>query len=299
MTGKIFINYRRDDSAAHALNIAQYLEREFGSKNIFIDVDRLGAGQDFPSVLQEKLDQCSVMIAVIGPRWLTLTDESGKRRIDDPDDWVRLEISNSLARKIAVIPVVVGGASLPNKSDLPEELRPILRRHAATLTTHGFRNEMAGLKRDILEIPGFRPRRVGVYQALGALAVMAGLVGGVVMYGPLRTFVPQSQESSGNTPLTDQELANLVRRALELTAAGRCSADLMTKSLFSACEKQLSWLGPSLRDLGPIQGVRSLGLGESRGAKGSRFDVAFNSGASQIWLATANGAGQLSGLWRD
>ena len=66
MAGKIFVNYRRDDSAAHALNVAQYLEREFGSRNVFIDVDRMKAGQKFPAVLVERLTASRVMVAVIG-----------------------------------------------------------------------------------------------------------------------------------------------------------------------------------------------------------------------------------------
>ena len=144
MAGKVFVNYRRDDSASNALNIAQYLEREFGARNVFLDIDRMRAGQDFPTVLKDKLSACKVMIAVIGPAWLTLTDEHGQRRLDDLEDWVRLEIKYALERNIAIIPVLVGGAVLPRKSDLPGDLRPLLQRHVATITTNGFRNEMAG-----------------------------------------------------------------------------------------------------------------------------------------------------------
>ena len=154
MAGKIFVNYRRDDSAANALNVAQYLEREFGARNVFLDIDRMRAGQDFPSVLKDKLSACKVMIAVIGPTWLTIKGDDGKRRLDDPEDWVRLEIAHALQRNIAVIPVLVGGAALPKKADLPDDLKPLLQRHVATITTNGFRHEMAGLARDIKAIPG-------------------------------------------------------------------------------------------------------------------------------------------------
>ncbi len=149
MPGKIFVNYRRDDSAAHALNVAQYLERTFGASNVFLDIDRMRAGQNFPDVLNDKLSACKVMIAVIGPSWVTLTNDDGQRRLDDPEDWVRLEIAHALKRNIAVIPILVGGAVLPKKSDLPDDLKPLLQRHVATITTNGFRNEMAGLVRDI------------------------------------------------------------------------------------------------------------------------------------------------------
>ena len=83
MARKIFVNYRRDDSGAHALAVAQFLEREFGAANVFIDVDRIRAGQEFPVVLKQKLDECRALVAVIGPRWLTVVNERGERRIDD------------------------------------------------------------------------------------------------------------------------------------------------------------------------------------------------------------------------
>jgi TIR domain len=149
MAAKIFISYRRDDSAPHALSIAQYLERTFGARNVFIDVDRLRAGQTFPAVLEEKLAGCRVMLVVIGPTWLTVTDDNGIRRLNDPADWVRLEITRALARGVSVIPVLVGGAKLPRNADLPPDLQPLVDRHAAVVTTNGFRQEMAGLERDI------------------------------------------------------------------------------------------------------------------------------------------------------
>ena len=156
MAGKIFVNYRRDDSAPHALNVAQYLENTFGKRNIFIDIDRLRAGQEFETVLENKLRQCRVMLAIIGPNWVDARD-GGSRRIDNPEDWVRLEIERALARKIPVIPVLVAGATLPSKSDLPPSLQPLLKHQGATLTTNGFRYEMAGLTRDVADLTVRRP----------------------------------------------------------------------------------------------------------------------------------------------
>ena len=158
MAGKIFVNYRRDDSAPYALSVAQYLEREFGAANVFLDIDRLRAGERFPKILEERLSVSKVMLAVIGPSWLAKTPE-GHRRIDDPEDWVRLEISRALARGVPVIPVLVGGAPLPKRSDLPDDLKPLIEHQVATITTNGFRNEMAGLARDIRDLLGDQPRR--------------------------------------------------------------------------------------------------------------------------------------------
>ena len=156
MAGKIFINYRRDDSASHALAVAGYLENKFGKRNIFIDIDRLRAGLKFRTVLEDKLGQCKVMLAIIGPNWVDARD-GGSRRIDNPEDWVRLEIERALARKIPVIPVLVAGATLPSKSDLPPSLQPLLKHQGATLTTNGFRYEMAGLARDVAALTVRRP----------------------------------------------------------------------------------------------------------------------------------------------
>ena len=181
MAGKIFVNYRRDDSASQALNVAQYLEREFGGSNVFLDIDRMRAGQKFPKVLEERLSVSKVMLVIIGPAWLTVTNDAGQRRLDDPEDWVRLEIGSALARGIAIIPVLVSGASLPKRADLPDDLKPLVEHHVATVTTNGFRNEMAGLARDIRELLGGRRRwplaaaAAGVVVAAG-LAMYAGLI---------------------------------------------------------------------------------------------------------------------------
>jgi formylglycine-generating enzyme required for sulfatase activity len=163
MAGKIFINYRRDDSASHALAVAQYFEKKFGKSNIFIDVDRLRAG------LKYKLRQCKVMLAIIGPNWVDARDEkTDSRRIDDPEDWVRVEIERALAQKIPVIPVLVAGATLPSKGDLPQSLQPLLEHHSVTVTTNGFRHEMAGLARNVADLTMRRPwsRMVAAASAL-------------------------------------------------------------------------------------------------------------------------------------
>ena len=116
MAGKIFVNYRRGNAtapelnlgASQALNVAQYLQGRFGKNRIFIDIDRLRAGQKFPAVLEGKLADCAVMLAIIGPGWLDAKDaETGARRLDNPEDWVRLEIERALARGVPIIPVLV------------------------------------------------------------------------------------------------------------------------------------------------------------------------------------------------
>lgn len=155
MGRSIFINYRRDDSAANALSIAQYLQRKFGEGNVFLDIEQIHAGAEFPSVLKSTLNNCKIMLVVIGPTWASIADKDGKPRIVNREDWVRKEIVFALAKGILVIPVLVRGAILPDKSLLPEELWPLLERQAVTLTINGFRTEMAGLTHDLRAIVAY------------------------------------------------------------------------------------------------------------------------------------------------
>ena len=175
MPQKIFISYRREDAGANALGISQYLEHEFGRKNVFIDID-MRAGTNFPAVLEQRLAECKVMLVLIGPEWLNARDEQGHRRLDIPDDWVRLEIARALKRNITVIPVRVNGATLPLRETLPEDIRGLLDHQAVSVTLAGFRNEMSGLVRDIRSIPSPKPSwlRYGAIAA-GLLILLLGL----------------------------------------------------------------------------------------------------------------------------
>ena len=149
MSSKIFISYRRDDTASMALNIAQSLERTFGKGSVFIDVDGIQAGRDFGTILKNTLCKCKVVIAVIGPRWLEIKNEANQRRLDDPEDWVRQEISFAIKSNLIVVPTLVDGATLPKRQDLPLDLQELVMRNAVKITTNGFRHEMIGLANDI------------------------------------------------------------------------------------------------------------------------------------------------------
>ena len=165
MSLKIFVSYRRADTAAEALSVGQFLEREFGGGSVFMDID-IHAGENFPRVLDQRLAQSKVVLAVIGPNWLEAKDGEGRRRLDDAKDWVRLEIAQALARGVTVIPLCVNNAALPKRAELPEDLRGLVDHQAAFVTTSRFRNDMAGLVRDIRAIPDpFRGRRIGLIAA--------------------------------------------------------------------------------------------------------------------------------------
>jgi hypothetical protein len=130
----IFISYRREDSAGWTGRLADQLKERFGTESIFMDIDTIEPGVDFTEALQKAVSSCDVLLAMIGPEWATATDKSGKLRIEDPNDWVRIEIAMALKRKIRVVPVLVGGASIPTMDLLPDELDPLAHRQAHELT---------------------------------------------------------------------------------------------------------------------------------------------------------------------
>jgi hypothetical protein len=130
----IFISYRRQDSQSAAGRLTDFLEREFGTAQIFRDVETIEPGVDFADAIERALSSCKVVLTLIGPRWLTMTDARGQRRLDNPNDWIRLETAKALKRNIRVIPLLVEGASPPAEADLPEDLRPLARREAHELS---------------------------------------------------------------------------------------------------------------------------------------------------------------------
>jgi formylglycine-generating enzyme required for sulfatase activity len=145
MPGKIFINYRRGDDPGFAQALLGRLEQVFPSEQIFMDVDSIEPGLDFARVLEEQVAQCDVLISVIGKNWTEARDDAGGRRLDNPDDFVRIEIESALAQEKRVIPVLVGQAAMPHNDDVPESMRPLLRRHAVRLTHERFRADTEAL----------------------------------------------------------------------------------------------------------------------------------------------------------
>ncbi len=126
----IFISYRRTDASGYAGALYQALTRRFGKKHVFMDIDTLQPGLDFGHALDEAVSTCDVLIALIGPGWSNAVDGNGRRRLDDPEDFVRIEIATALDRDgIRVIPVLVGNASMPRAEMLPDDLKSLSRRH--------------------------------------------------------------------------------------------------------------------------------------------------------------------------
>jgi hypothetical protein len=145
MAGKIFINYRRGDDPGNAGRLFDRLQDSFAPEQLFLDVDNIAPGLDFVRVLNERVAECDIVLAVIGKGWIDARDASGTKRLEDPDDFVRIEIASALSQGKRVVPVLVGDAPMPRAEDLPEPLRPLAIRNAVRLTHERFRSDTQGL----------------------------------------------------------------------------------------------------------------------------------------------------------
>ena len=155
MFGKIFLNYRRDNSGWAATSLYHLLVQVFPREQLSMDVEGyIRPGDDFVEVLEEQVSACEVMIVVIGPQWLSLTDDSGSPRIADVRDFVHIEIAAALARTIRVIPVLVDGASMPKETALPKPLKALARRQATPLRHDRFNADGQGLVKALQESLG-------------------------------------------------------------------------------------------------------------------------------------------------
>lgn len=130
----IFISYRRDDSAGYAGRLYDRLIPRFGASRVFMDVEGIEPGADFVTAIEEAVGSCRVLVVIIGDEWLSTPDAAGRRRLDDPHDFIRLETVTALTRGIRVVPVLVGGALMPRAEELPDDLKPLARRQAIEIS---------------------------------------------------------------------------------------------------------------------------------------------------------------------
>jgi len=139
----IFISYRRDDSEGEAGRLYDDLVRAYGDDSVFMDVSAIAPGLDFRTAIDDNVATCGVLLAVIGPTWATVMDSSGARRLDNANDFVRLEIASALHRKIPVIPVLVHDAHMPALDALPDDLKDLRYRNSVELTHARWNSDVA------------------------------------------------------------------------------------------------------------------------------------------------------------
>jgi len=150
--GGIFISYRRQESGHFAGRLSDRLADSFGANRVFMDVDTIRPGVDFAEAISRAVETSNVLLAIIGPHWLATMDEQGRRRLDDPDDIVRLEIEAALARDVRIIPILVDDAAMPRRQDLPESLTDLVRLNAFVARHESFRNDAERLVAELRSV---------------------------------------------------------------------------------------------------------------------------------------------------
>lgn len=177
---RIFVSYRRSDVPDMVGRIYDNLTRSFRRHEVFKDVDSIHYGTDFRIVVRQALDRCQIVLVAIGPNWLNVQDEQAKRRLDDPGDFVRLELESAFERGAVVIPLLIGGAEMPSPHALPESLRPLAYLQALPIRRDpDFVGDFYRLQREINRVLSTGTRR-GI--ALGGAAAAVVMALGVTLW---------------------------------------------------------------------------------------------------------------------
>jgi hypothetical protein len=174
----VFLSYRREDSAGYAGRIAEHLSGDIGHEHVFMDVQDIVPGQDFAQAIENTISACQAVIVVIGPRWVADLKERGGR-----DDFVLHEVSVALRRNVTVIPVLVGGTTMPSAAELPESIAALSRRQALEIRDARFEDDAKLLVRALCRVPGFSNapvrsrRRILAWILAGAALLTAATIG--------------------------------------------------------------------------------------------------------------------------
>lgn len=225
---RIFISYRRGDTSGHALLVRNGLEDHFGPGHVFMDIATIAPGRDFTEAIAEGVGSSDVLLALIGRDWLSSVDEDGRRRLDDPEDFVATEIRSAIERGVRVIPLLVGGAAMPRSQELPDGLRRLARLQAFEMSDGRWSYDLRRLIESVDEeaspapqpsptaSPSRRPERAEAAAghpdtatspppAATGVAAAAGIVmasGAVIAAGGLLPWVRSTHEWPGGSTLT-------------------------------------------------------------------------------------------------
>jgi hypothetical protein len=174
---RIFISYRRDDTAAAAGRVYDRLCHLLGKANVFFDVSAIGGGKDFASRIVSEIEASDGVLVFIGRKWLEPATDSGQPRLLASDDYVRAEVRAALGRSVLVLPVLVDGARMPNPDQLPDDVKGIATRNALPIRHETFDNDTENVVSTVLGLSTKRHLWEGKLGAKIAYAVAGGVLG--------------------------------------------------------------------------------------------------------------------------
>ncbi len=252
--GAIFISYRRDDTEGHAGRLYEDLVEKFGKQAVFFDVSAIEPGQDFRKAIDANVARCSVLLAMIGPRWLDAN--GGARRIDDAGDFVRLEIAAALRRNVPVVPVLVQGAKMPTAAQLPADIADLAWRNAVELSHARWPSDVQVLSQALAvhlgavapaaPVPTPPASRPGLWVGLAALLLIAAAAGWTLMRPdptPPAPPVDRARIAALVTQMNDNDMAQRKSATARLLAEHRQSTqavELAVDQLSEAAFQRLS-----------------------------------------------------------
>jgi len=239
----IFISYRRDDAEGEAGRLFADLTVQFGADRVFMDVTGIEPGRDFRKVIDQNVSSCGVLLAVVGKGWTDAKDEDGRRRLDDPMDFVRLETASALKRDIPVIPVLVHGGRMPRAEQLPEDLKDLAYRNAVELTHARWNSDVQILikalrphvgdgkeEAEAMEakpappvVPPQPPKRFSRTVIVAFIAAIVIAVGTIAAYEYKKWGETTVQQTAGEKAAEEKKIAD--KAAAERASAERAAAD--------------------------------------------------------------------------
>jgi TIR domain len=183
---RVFLSYRRGDAGGYAGRLADALVQRLGPRSVFQDVTAISPGQDYTVAIDRALADSDAALVVIGPGWLTAVTPQGTRRLLEADDYVRLELARALGRDIRVIPVLVGGARLPQAAELPDDLQGLTQRQAVELHDETWHHDINGLVRSLRGEPAVPAtgRRRWLVAGTALIVLLALGAGAWWLWGP-------------------------------------------------------------------------------------------------------------------
>jgi hypothetical protein len=243
---RIFISYRRGDATIYAGRLYDGLSARLGEDDVFMDVDALEPGVDFVEHIEREVGSCQILIALIGRDWVSVTDADGRRRLDDPQDFVRLELATGLRRDIRVIPVLIQGATMPRADELPDDLKPLARRNAIEIGDLRWRQDFQRLWEVVEKV------------LEGASVPRAIELSGVRNFVPPPDPLPDEDDARPLVFVQEQPVSGPEYPVADGMTIGRTSGDvLIADPQVSRCHAVVRLPGPRpvLEDLGSTNGT--------------------------------------------